>query len=179
MPPVPGHPPPARSVGPMLVTLIYCLDVGQVLLLQRANPPFPGLWVAPGGKVEPGEGPVEGALRELREETGLHAGSAVLRGVITETSPRTDWQWLIFAYVVRDFDGQLAGDHREGRLRWWPVRQWTEIPMPEADREFFEPVVLGTGAPYERTFYYDADLRLRTQRSPAQRRAVPDRSAPR
>lgn len=32
--------------------------------------------------------------------------------------------------------------------------------MPEADREFFEPVVLGTGAPYERTFHYDADLQL-------------------
>jgi hypothetical protein len=67
---------------------------------------------------------------------------------------------LIFAYVVREFDGELAGDHREGRLRWWPLRGWSRIPKPEADRLFFGPVVLGTGAPYEPTFHYDADLNL-------------------
>lgn len=147
--------------GPTLVTLVYCLRAGQVLLLQRAKPPFPGLWVAPGGKVDPGESPVDGAIRELREETGLQARRAVLRGVITETSPRPDWQWLIFAYVVLDFDGVVAGDHREGRLRWWPVDGRRGIPMPEADQLFFDPVVLGTGEPYERTFHYDTELRLR------------------
>lgn len=148
-------------VGPTLVTLVYCLRDGEVLLLERAKPPFPGLWVAPGGKVEPGESPAEGALRELQEETGLRAGSATLRGIIYETSPRADWQWLIFAYVVRQFTGELAGDGREGRLRWWPLRDPSRIPMPEADRHFFQPVVLGTDQPYEHTFHYDAELRLR------------------
>jgi 8-oxo-dGTP pyrophosphatase MutT (NUDIX family) len=124
-------------------------------------PAFRGLWVAPGGKVDPGESPVEGAIRELREETGLQARRAVLRELITETSPRPDWQWLIFAYVLLDFDGVVAGDHREGRLRWWPVDERHRIPMPEADQIFFDPVVLGTGEPYEQTFHYDTDLRLR------------------
>jgi 8-oxo-dGTP diphosphatase len=151
----------SAPTGPTLVTLVYCLRDGQVLLLQRAKPPCPGLWVAPGGKVDPGESPVEGAIRELREETGLQARRTVLRGVITETSPRLDWQWLIFAYVVLDFDGVVAGDHREGRLRWWPVDDRRQIQMPEADQLFFDPVVLGTGEPYERTFHYDAELRLR------------------
>lgn len=145
---------------PTLVTLVYCLRDGQVLLLERVKEPFPGHWVAPGGKLEPGESPVECAVRELREETGLRARDAVLRGVITETAPRDDWQWLIFAYVVRDFDGEVAGDQREGVLRWWAVDDWPRIPMPDADRVFFAPVVLGAGVPYERTFHYDAELRL-------------------
>jgi 8-oxo-dGTP pyrophosphatase MutT (NUDIX family) len=145
---------------PTLVTLVYCLRDAEVLLLERAKEPFPGHWVAPGGKVEPGESPVECAVRELREETGLQARDALLRGVITETSPRDDWQWLIFAYVVHDFDGEVGGDQREGVLKWWSVQDWQQIPMPEADRVFFAPVVLSTGAPYEQTFHYDAELRL-------------------
>lgn len=147
-------------MAPTLVTLVYCLRDGQVLLLERVKEPFPGHWVAPGGKLEPGESPVECAVRELREETGLRARDPALRGVITETSPRADWQWLIFAYVVRRFDGEVAGDQREGTLKWWPVDAWQQIPMPAADRVFFAPVVLGAGVPYERTFRYDAELRL-------------------
>jgi 8-oxo-dGTP diphosphatase len=149
-----------RHSGPTLATLVYCLHEGEVLLIERNKDPFAGAWVAPGGKVEHGESPAECAVRELSEETGLRARDPLLRGIITETAPRDDWQWLIFAYVVREFDGELAGDHREGTLRWWPLRGWSRIPMPEADRLFFGPVVLGTGAPHEPTFHYDADLNL-------------------
>lgn len=152
---------PAPAGGPpTIATLVYCLHERQVLMLQRAKPPFPGLWTGVGGKVEAGESPVEGALRELHEETGLRAKHAELRGVLTETSPRPDWQWLIFAYVVREFTGDLVGDGREGVLRWWPLPDWPQIPMPEADQRFFGQVVLGTGAPHEATFHYDGELRL-------------------
>lgn len=40
------------------------------------------------------------------------------------------------------------------------LAEWTGIDMPEADRHFFAPVVLGDGQPYERTFHYDGELRL-------------------
>lgn len=146
--------------APTLATLVYCVRDGHVLLIERVKEPFPGSWVAPGGKVEPAESPLEGALRELREETGLRAARAELRGVITETSPRDDWQWLLFAYVVRDFHGEVGSDGREGALRWWPLTGWRDVPMPDADRLFFAPVVLGSGAPHEPTFRYDADLHL-------------------
>jgi 8-oxo-dGTP diphosphatase len=152
---------PAAAPHPVLVTLVYCLRDDRVLLLKRRKHPYPGLWTGPGGKVDPGESPAECAVRELREETGLGVtGQPVLRGVITETSPRPDWQWLIFAYVVPDPVGEASSDGREGTLRWWPLSERAGIPMPPADRTFFDPVVLGGGPPYERTFRYDADLAL-------------------
>lgn len=43
----------------------------QVLLLQRSGRVNnPGLWNLPGGRVDPGESPVDAALREAREEAG-------------------------------------------------------------------------------------------------------------
>ncbi|MGZ3215133.1 NUDIX hydrolase [Paracoccus sp. T5] len=52
----------------------------QVLLVQRANPPDARLWGFPGGKLEAGETLLDGALRELQEETGV---AAVAQRVLT------------------------------------------------------------------------------------------------
>ena len=43
---------------------------GNVLVLDRQNPDWPGL-TFPGGHVEPGESFTESVVREVREETGL------------------------------------------------------------------------------------------------------------
>ncbi len=47
---------------------------GKLLLLHRKDTkPEGNTWCVPGGKVDPGETPVDALLRELREETGYHA----------------------------------------------------------------------------------------------------------
>ena len=43
----------------------------KVLLVKRKNEPFKGLWATPGGFLEVDETCKEGALRELKEETGM------------------------------------------------------------------------------------------------------------
>lgn len=46
---------------------------GRVLLVRRsALVSEPGTWANPGGHVERGESDVEAAVRETREETGIH-----------------------------------------------------------------------------------------------------------
>ncbi len=44
---------------------------GEVLLLERAQSPFEGHWVLPGGLVEPDETAREACVRETKEEVGL------------------------------------------------------------------------------------------------------------
>lgn len=41
------------------------------LLIRRSHPPYAGRWAFPGGFVEPGESPLQGARRELEEEAGV------------------------------------------------------------------------------------------------------------
>ncbi|HCU80935.1 MAG TPA: DNA mismatch repair protein MutT, partial [Chloroflexi bacterium] len=83
---------------PILATMVYCIKDGDVLLMLRNKEPNLGLWVGPGGKLEPGESPYDCAKRELYEETGLEVNDLYFRGLITEISPRPDWQWLMFLY---------------------------------------------------------------------------------
>lgn len=64
---------PTRVANRRPAASVCLLEAGsrQVLIGQRLTPPWPGYWAFPGGKLEPGEPPLVGALRELREETGI------------------------------------------------------------------------------------------------------------
>ncbi len=142
-----------------LATLVYALRDEQVLLLRRTTEPNRGLWVAPGGKLEHGESPAECAVREMREETGLVIDRPVLRAVMTETSPRPDYQWLTFIFVAWDFDGTFAPAPGIGEFRWVPIDEVTKLPIPPADAVFF-PRLLENGGTFSAKFEYDADLNL-------------------
>ena len=145
---------------PVLTTMVYCIKDGSVLLMLRNKEPNLGLWVAPGGKLEPGESPYDCAKRELYEETGLEVHGLYYRGLITEISPRPDWQWLMFLYVAHEFSGNVVEDKREGRLSWCSLSEVMQLAIPEADKVFFRKVINVNTPFYQAKFIYDGDLRL-------------------
>ena len=53
-----------------MVATAYVVRGGRTLLLRHRKL---GLWLPPGGHIEPGETPDEAVLREVLEETGLRA----------------------------------------------------------------------------------------------------------
>ena len=145
---------------PILTTMVYCLEANNVLLMLRNKETNLGLWVGPGGKIESNESPYECARRELYEETGLQVHRLYFRGLVTEVSPRPDWQWMLFLYVATEFSGDLLGDEREGLLHWWSLSEALQLPIPQADKVFF-PHVIGLSRPfYQAKYLYDVDLKL-------------------
>jgi bifunctional NMN adenylyltransferase/nudix hydrolase len=57
--------------GPFVTADAVVIQSGHILLIERGRIPGKGLLALPGGFVEPGERIREGAIRELREETGI------------------------------------------------------------------------------------------------------------
>ncbi len=83
---------------------------GKVLLVKRLYEPHRGEWALPAGFVEIDEGPVQAALRELTEETGLIGR---IRGILGTYHIRSDPRGPIVTilYHAQIVGGELkAGD---------------------------------------------------------------------
>ena len=63
-----GRPKDSGRPGRHFTVAIFVVDKGRVVLMKH---PKTGLWLPPGGHVEPGETPDQTAVREVLEETGL------------------------------------------------------------------------------------------------------------
>ncbi len=141
--------------------LVYALRGSQVLVMRRNKEPNLGLWIAPGGKIEINESPHDAARREMEEETGLRVHNLIWRGFCTEVSPLPDWQWMLFIYVTRDYEGVLRPDLREGMLAWASLDDYLHrLEIPQADRIFAPRVLDAADGIFTAKFVYDADLKL-------------------
>lgn len=71
----------AKGGAPIAAGIVFVAPDGDVLLLRRSGSEknFGGFWGLPGGKGEDGEGPLDCALREAREELGVHVEDEGLR----------------------------------------------------------------------------------------------------
>jgi ADP-ribose pyrophosphatase YjhB (NUDIX family) len=91
---------------------------GRVLLGRRATEPARGVWDIPGGFLNPWEHPIEAALREVHEETGLSVRIVRLLEVVVDTY--ADREYTLNTYYVAEIVGgseRPADDLAE--LRWF------------------------------------------------------------
>nr|MBL8411102.1 bifunctional nicotinamide-nucleotide adenylyltransferase/Nudix hydroxylase [Dechloromonas sp.] len=68
--------------GPFITVDAVVTAAGHVLLVERGRAPGKGLWALPGGFLDGRERVVQGAIRELREETGFALLDAELEGAL-------------------------------------------------------------------------------------------------
>jgi 8-oxo-dGTP diphosphatase len=141
--------------------LIYAVCDDKVLVMHRQQEPNVGLWIAPGGKIEPGESPYEAALREFAEETGLEAKDLELRGLCTLVPLLKQYPWFIFIFVAKDFQGTLRMDCEEGDLAWVALEEYLNtLPKPSADVIFAPKILTTDEGLFQAKFVYDAKVKL-------------------
>jgi 8-oxo-dGTP diphosphatase len=126
-------------------------DRGRLLAARRSAPPeLAGRWELPGGKVEPGEGPEQALVRELREELGVE----------TEAVERIPGEWPLKPGYV---------------LQVWTARLLTGRPKPLEDHDelrWLGPDETGT------VDWLDQDRPAVAEAARRLRAALPDRSGP-
>lgn len=101
--------PPLSS--PVPAVGVVCFRGDEVLLIRRGQPPRLGEWSLPGGRIEPGEGAREAALRELAEETGVQARLIGLVDVVDGIFPDAGRHYVLIDYAAVWTGGEVvAGD---------------------------------------------------------------------
>lgn len=108
---------------PKVAAVVFIEREGEVLLVRRAVDPERGKWALPAGYIDYGEHPIDAAIREVFEETGL----------VIEISDLLDVQGgaaeigasIVIIYAANVIDGiaqplddadEVAWFHRDGPL---------------------------------------------------------------
>jgi 8-oxo-dGTP diphosphatase len=141
------------------VTNCVLIRDNKILLLQK---PRRGWWVAPGGKMEPGESVRDSCIREFREETGIYLKNPQLKGVFTmimKESEELISEWMMFNFLATDSDGMRFEESDEGKLEWHLVDQIKNLPMAAGDYHIIDYMIHGKGIIYG-TFTYTKDFEL-------------------
>ena len=94
---------------------VVAKNTGRVLLLQRSlqddKDPNAGLFEFPGGKLNPGEKPLMGAVREWTEETG----NKLPKGKITNKWISSDGKYKGYVYAIPSEDSIIINLDQEDK----------------------------------------------------------------
>lgn len=130
------------GTGPFITADAVVTASDHVLLVERGRSPGKGLWAVPGGFLEPRERVQQGAIRELREETGLALLASTLEGACKATA--------VFDHPDRSLRGrtithahwfdlgqcrlpEVHGQDDAAHAKWVPIAE-----LPGMESQFFE-----------------------------------------
>lgn len=117
------------KVEQLAVSVILKKD-GRYLLVERAREPGKGLFAFPGGRVEPGEKLEAAARRELREETGMSAGTLTLAAEYHLATKSGSFHLHVFS--AETFEGTPIASDDAASVGWYAPIEMKALPMPQS-----------------------------------------------
>lgn len=106
-----------------VATDIVVTDGDRVVLIERGQEPFEGMWCLPGGHVEQGEQVRDAAVREVREETGLDVELERVLGIYDAPGRDPRGPVISVAYVARPVGGELDAATDAAGAAWFDLEE--------------------------------------------------------
>lgn len=125
--------------GEMLATLMFVIKDGHILLIEKKRGLGAGKINGPGGKIEPGETPLEAIIRETQEELLVTPHAPVKLGELRFSMSDCP-DILCHVYRSEDFTG-IPTETDEAVPVWTPLDEIPYQRMWEDDRHWL-PLVL-------------------------------------
>ncbi|MES9940467.1 MAG: NUDIX domain-containing protein [Candidatus Thiodiazotropha sp. 6PLUC2] len=127
------YPHPAVTTDVVLFTIQ--MNILSVLLIERKNPPFQGMWALPGGFLDIDEDLEACAKRELNEETGIEG--VYLEQLGTFGAPLRDPRERVisvtyFALTPSDHLSPKASSDA-AKTAWFPINKLPDLAFDHAD----------------------------------------------
>jgi bifunctional NMN adenylyltransferase/nudix hydrolase len=130
------------GAGPFVTVDALVTAARHVLLIRRGRYPGKGSWALPGGFLEGRERLLQGAIRELREETRLEASAAELEAALCATAvfdhPDRSQRGRVITHVhhfalTRECLPAVVGADDAAEAHWHPLGR-----LPALEAECFE-----------------------------------------
>lgn len=135
--------PKPNSIHPAAAVALFNSD-GNILLLRRKDN---DKWTMPGGTLDFGESLTDCAIREVREETGLHIRITALIGTYTDPDILIAYsdgevrQEFTLVYAAEIESGDLKIDNESKEAVWVPLSAAVELPLAESQRRRLRDVM--------------------------------------
>ena len=99
-------------------------DKKRVLLVHRRDY---DLWNLPGGRMESGEAPWDGAIREVKEKTGLDVEIIKLSGLYNK-SDKADFA---FSFLCKIIGGQITLNDEADKIKYFEIDKLPHNTVPK------------------------------------------------
>lgn len=122
-------------------TLLFLRDDDNVLLIRKKRGHGAGKINGPGGKIDPGETPLQAALRETWEETGIRVLDATLMAefrFLDLVAP----QWYGYVFLAHEWQGEPE-ETAEADPFWCPIADLPFEQMWDDDRFWLPRLLAG------------------------------------
>ncbi|TFG63671.1 MAG: 8-oxo-dGTP diphosphatase [Spirochaetales bacterium] len=137
--------------------LCYLTSDDHLLLIHKKTGLGAGKVNAPGGRIDPGETPLEAAVRETEEETGIIPLDPVQRAEVSFIFTN-GYSLKGEIFFARNYGGTMLKETKEAIPFWCPVN---EIPYADMWEDDIHWLPLALGGQYVRGFFiFDEDKML-------------------